>query len=247
MSVFLAVAVTTLPAHQSEPLSETPVSVQLKTLQASELGSVKKPFARQDQIKASNNSWINLTIKPGDNLARLFQRHQLPAAELQNIVNLGKPVLSLKKIIPGQELGFKITPSGELIAIRYKKNAFDTLLVRREGSNFVASWESATSDMTAAFASAKITNENPSLYHAGKAAGLSDNIIMKLSYIYQWDISFALDLRVGDSFNLMFEKIYIDGELVKEGSINAATFTNLGKTHEAVKRSCTLLSCELFL
>ena len=58
---------------------------------------------------------------------------------------------------------------------------------------------------------------------------------MKLSHIYQWDISFALDLRAGDSFSLMFEEIYVDGELVKEGNIIAAVFTNMGKRHEAVK------------
>jgi murein DD-endopeptidase MepM/ murein hydrolase activator NlpD len=108
-------------------------------------------------------------------------------------------------------------------------------LVQRQGQNFIASWESAKSETIIAFESAKITAENPSLYHAGKAAGLSDNIIMKLSNIYQWDISFALDLRAGDSFNLIFEKIYIDGEVVKEGSIIAATFTNFGKQHKAVK------------
>ena len=58
---------------------------------------------------------------------------------------------------------------------------------------------------------------------------------MKLSYIYQWDISFALDLRTGDTFSLMYEEVYIDGEKVKEGNIIAATFTNMGKVHEAVR------------
>jgi murein DD-endopeptidase MepM/ murein hydrolase activator NlpD len=237
LSVLLTVVIAALPAHQGEILFKAPAPGQLETPEATDFSSVNKPVTKQEQerVKASNSNWIKLTIKPGDNLARIFQRNKLPAAELQNIVNLGKPVSSLRKILPGQELGFKIAPNGELLAIRYKKNAFDTLLILREGRNFVASWESATSETIIAFESAKITNENPSLYHAGKAAGLSDNIIMKLSHIYQWDISFALDLRAGDSFNLMFEKIYIDGEVVKEGSIIAATFTNSGNRHDAVK------------
>ena len=235
LAVLLTVAVTALPIHLSESHYEAPTSPKLETHETTNFTSANKPLAKQDQMKASSSSWIILTINPGDNLARIFQRNKLPAAELQNIVNLGKPVSSLRKILPGQKLGFKIAPDGELLAIRYKKNAFDTLMIHKKGQSFVASWESATSETIIAFESAKITNENPSLYHAGKAAGLSDNIIMKLSNIYQWDISFALDLRAGDSFNLMFEKIYIDGEVVKEGSIIAATFTNLGNRHDAVK------------
>ena len=235
LSAVLVVVITALPTHQIESSHEAPASVQLGVAEANDSASVNKPLVKQQQMKASNSRWISLTIKPGDNLARIFQRKKLPAAELQNIVNLGKPVSSLRKILPGQKLSFKITSSGKLLAIRYKKDAFDTLLIHRQGPDFVASWESATSETIVAFQSAKITNENPSLYHAGKAAGLSDNVIMKLSHIYQWDISFALDLRAGDSFNLMFEKVYIDGELVKEGSIIATTFTNLGKRHEAVR------------
>ena len=229
LSVFLAVAITVLPAHQSESPYETPPSVQLEIHEPGAFAKIIEPLATEEKLEASESRWIRLTIKPGDNLARIFQKNKLPAAELQNIVNLGTSVSSLWTILPGQKLGFKITSSGELLAIRYKKNAFDTLLIYKKGQNFVARWESATSETVIAFESAKITDENPSLYHAGKAAGLSDNIIMKLSHIYQWDISFALDLRSGDSFNLTFEKIFVDGEMVKEGSIIAAAFTNLGK------------------
>ena len=235
LAASLAIVITVLPVHHSEPPHGTKASLQLEIPDAIAFTSVSKPLAKHDQVEASSSRWITLTIKSGDNLARIFQRNNLPALELQNIVNLGKPVSALKKILPGQKLGFKITSSGELIAIRYKKNAFDTLLIQRQGRDFFPSWQSAISETIVAFVSAKITDENPSLYHAGKAAGLSDNIIMKLSHIYQWDISFALDLRTGDSFNLMFEKIYIDGDLVKEGSIIATTFTNLGKRHEAVR------------
>jgi len=235
LTVLLVVVITALPSHQGESISKAPVSLQLEVAEAADFVSVNEAPVKQEQIEASNSRWINITIQPGDSLAHIFKRIKLPAADLQNIVNLGKTVSSLRKILPGQTLGFKITTSGELIAIRYKKNALDTLLINRQDQSFVASWQSATPETIVAFESAKITKENPSLYHAGKAAGLSDNIIMKLSHIYQWDISFALDLRAGDSFSLMFEEIYVDGELVKEGSIIAAVFTNMGKRHEAVR------------
>ena len=82
---------------------------------------------------------------------------------------------------------------------------------------------------------ATIDKEAPSLYLAGKRAGLSDNIIMRLSYVFQWDISFALGMRQGDGFALLYEEIYANGKKLKDGEILAASFTNMGKTHTAVR------------
>ena len=117
----------------------------------------------------------------------------------------------------------------------YRPTAFDTLRVSRDADGFKANWQTAEPETILAFESARITKDEPSLYHAGKAAGLSDNIIMKLSHLFQWDISFALDLRHGDSFSLIYEEIYIDGEKVKEGKIIAASFVNAGKVHKGVR------------
>tara|TARA_B110000305_G_scaffold228259_3_gene277834 strand:- start:1083 stop:2417 length:1335 start_codon:yes stop_codon:yes gene_type:complete len=234
LAVSFAIVITALPTHQRASSYQGPVSLAVALPEVVAVASVNDLPVKQVQPETSSR-WINMTIEPGDNLALIFQRNKLSAADLQNIVNLGNPVSSLRKILPGQTLGFKITSRGELLSLRYKKNAFDTLMIHKQDQSFLASWESATPEKIVAFESAKITKKNPSLYHAGKAAGLSDNIIMKLSHIYQWDISFALDLRAGDSFSLMFEEIYIDGELVKEGSIIAATFTNMGKVHDAVR------------
>ena len=75
---------------------------------------------------------------------------------------------------------------------------------------------------------------NNSLFGAGKAAGLSDSMVMQLANIFSWDIDFVLEIRAGDSFNLIYEKIYKDGEYLTEGKILAASFTNQGKKYEAV-------------
>jgi len=233
LTCVMVLVVLTLPAQQDEALSEVPVSLDLTPVPAAE--ALPLPVTETESLSVPSTIWKEVTVESGDNLAVLFKRHGLKAADLQNILSLGEPVKALKKILPGQILGFQTTSSGRLIAVNYKKNAFDTLLIQREGEHFRANWQSATPEKVIAFASAEITRDKPSLYHAGKEAGLSDNVIMKLANIFQWDISFALDLREGDHFSLMFEEMYVDGELVKEGDIIAASFQNMGKKHEAVR------------
>jgi murein DD-endopeptidase MepM/ murein hydrolase activator NlpD len=81
-------------------------------------------------------------------------------------------------------------------------------------------------------AEARITS---SLFVAGQEAGLSDNLIMQLAAIFGWDIDFALDIRAGDSFKLLFEQRFKDGRKVDEGPILAAEFSNRGDSLRAVR------------
>ena len=52
---------------------------------------------------------------------------------------------------------------------------------------------------------------NDSLFLSGQKAGLSDNLIMRLVAIFGWDIDFALDMRKGDSFTILYEEQYKNG------------------------------------
>jgi murein DD-endopeptidase MepM/ murein hydrolase activator NlpD len=74
-----------------------------------------------------------------------------------------------------------------------------------------------------------------SLFMAGKQAGLSDAMVMKLASIFVWDIDFVLEIREGDRFLLVYEKVYRDGKFLREGEILAATFINQGDRFQAVR------------
>jgi murein DD-endopeptidase MepM/ murein hydrolase activator NlpD len=66
------------------------------------------------------------------------------------------------------------------------------------------------------------------------SAGLSANQIMELAGIFGWDIDFALDIRSGDSFKLLYQEKIVEGEVVDRGNIIAATFINQGTNFTAV-------------
>jgi murein DD-endopeptidase MepM/ murein hydrolase activator NlpD len=58
---------------------------------------------------------------------------------------------------------------------------------------------------------------------------------MELAGIFGWDIDFALDIREGDQFAVLYEGLYLDGERIGTGNILAAEFTNQGKLYRAVR------------
>ena len=89
-----------------------------------------------------------------------------------------------------------------------------------------------TPDVKQRFVSGEITN---SLVLAAKKAGLSDQTTMELADIFGWDIDFALDIRAGDQFRVLFQEKFLDGKKIGYGDILAAEFTNNGDTFAAVR------------
>jgi murein DD-endopeptidase MepM/ murein hydrolase activator NlpD len=60
-------------------------------------------------------------------------------------------------------------------------------------------------------------------------------MIMELAGIFGGVIDFVQDPRKGDTINLVYEELYLDGEKYKDGHIIAASFTNQGKTYNAYR------------
>jgi murein DD-endopeptidase MepM/ murein hydrolase activator NlpD len=226
----LAIVIATLPTRDQVETPRVPISL-----------AVEVPYVEEETARVALEEtppveeWSETTIKPGDNLAIIFKRRGLAAADLQYIVDIGDSVSILRRILPGKTLGFKVDESGDLVGLRYNRSKLETLLVEKVDGRFVAEKIHRDTEHITAFQVAEIDKNSPSLYLAGKEAGLSDNILMQLSYIFQWDISFALDMRQGDSFALLYEEIYAEGEKVKDGEILAAEFINMGKTYTAVR------------
>ncbi|MEJ2115872.1 MAG: peptidoglycan DD-metalloendopeptidase family protein [Gammaproteobacteria bacterium] len=76
---------------------------------------------------------------------------------------------------------------------------------------------------------------NHSLFLAGQDAGMSDGLIMELAGIFGWDIDFALDIRQNDTFTVVYEELFLQGEKVGDGNIIAAEFVNNKHTYRAYR------------
>jgi len=60
-------------------------------------------------------------------------------------------------------------------------------------------------------------------------------LALDLSDIFSWDIDFTTDLRKGDSFRLVVEERWLDGEFKGYGNILAAEFVNGGDVYKAYR------------
>ena len=176
--------------------------------------------------------WKTLKVRSGDSMARIFKRNGADAGDLHRIISLGKPSEQLKRLKPGQTLHLALDDNGDVLGLRYEIDRTRTLVVNRDDDRFEAETQSLAVEKRSTFANATIDD---SLYLSAKRAGLSDNLIMELANIFGWDVDFALDVRKGDSFSVLWQEHYADGEKVKDGAILAAEFINKGRTVRAVR------------
>lgn len=76
-----------------------------------------------------------------------------------------------------------------------------------------------------------------SLFAATDAANLPDSIAMKIADIFGTQLDFRNDLRKGDTFSVVYEINYRNGEPVGEGKVLSAEYVNAGKAYQAVMYS----------
>ncbi|MCW8919793.1 MAG: peptidoglycan DD-metalloendopeptidase family protein [Gammaproteobacteria bacterium] len=174
--------------------------------------------------------WQTVSVAQGDNLSLIFERLHLSPQQLHAVLEADKEERHLRLLRPKQTLLFQIVDN-ELKAIQYPLNASKNYLISRTNDGFAGKVLEKPVEIRLTHASGEISS---SLFQAGQKAGLSDNLIMELANIFGWDVDFALDIRSGDTFSLLFEEQYLDGEKLRDGNILAAEFTNRGESYRAV-------------
>ncbi|MCW8107502.1 peptidoglycan DD-metalloendopeptidase family protein [Alteromonas ponticola] len=187
-------------------------------------------------LPEEESGWHVYKVGRGDTLAKIFQRAGFSPRDTYDVSNSGKLAKTLVTILPGDELWLKKGDDGSFAGLKYKLSAQETLSISPsdETATLVAELQTKEIEVRHNFAQGEITS---SFWHAGVSAGLTDNQIMHLAGIFGWDIDFAMEIRQGDVFNVVFEEQYIDGEFVGFGDIVAAEFINQGEKFVAIKHS----------
>ncbi|MFD1216042.1 peptidoglycan DD-metalloendopeptidase family protein [Microbulbifer celer] len=176
---------------------------------------------------------IEEKVRNGDTLSDLFQRAGVSSAEMYQLLASGQEAKQLAKLAPGEELTFQVDGDGNLQSLELHRDRLSRVEFSRDsGDEYNYALHQREADRHSAYRQGEIKS---SLFVDGGEAGLSNNTIMELANIFGSDIDFALDIRKGDTFSVIFEEEFLDGEKIGDGPIKAVTFTNQGKTFNAVR------------
>jgi murein DD-endopeptidase MepM/ murein hydrolase activator NlpD len=174
----------------------------------------------------------SVSVSKGDSLYSIFKSNGFPLADLATIVKSGDDARQLTRLVPGQRLDFHLEADNRVAKLTHYLDDTRTLHVRRNGVGYDSKLVDVPLDRHLATAAGTI---DASLFVAGQRAGLSNKIIMQMVEIFGWDVDFALDIRAGDRFAVVYEELYKNGEKLKDGNILVAMFTNQGRSTRIVR------------
>ena len=174
---------------------------------------------------------VEVTVQRNDTLDRIFRSVGLDMAALAELRARPEVRRALDVLRPGDIITLTHL-DGALLSLNRRISDTLTLSVARSDDGYAVNYIENPLETQTATRHARIDS---SLFQAGQDAGISAPTIMTLAtQMFGWDIDFALDIRQGDEFNVVYEQKYQDGEYVGDGKVLAADFVNQGKTHRAV-------------
>lgn len=233
---FNAIAILNKPRDSSQHDTSTQFDQQLLvTKQQIKLSNIALSSI-PDRIALSLDppapTWVDQTVKNGDTLSLIFKRAGYNDENVHQVISQSADGKSLERLFPGQTIAFRTNEADELIGVKYIKSPVETITYELTDSGFESHVETRTPEARETTKTGVITT---SLFLAGQEAGLTQKMILDLANIFGGVIDFALDPRRGDTMQLVYEELWVDGEKFSDGDIIAASFTNQGETFSAFR------------
>ncbi len=202
--------------HKEKPLFE-----EEKDAAEQEVSFVLPPLEEKKEV-----------IRRGMTLTDILKPYNLSTTEIHTLIKEVKPVYDLAKIRAGQELRIFSSPQGDLFSLEYDIDEENYLHIKKKESTYGAEIKKTPYDIRVK-AIWGIIKENLIFAVRDKNEGVI--LALNLAELFAWDIDFYADLRRGDSFKIIFEKKYLNGEFVGYENILAAEFVNQGKKFMAFR------------
>lgn len=219
----------TQAADTQSPSPFAQVAPEQTEAQTAEEAPAEEEVAATERVEPQ---WKTETVRKGDTLSTLFERAGLAAAVVHEVLASSKEAKKLTRLRVGQKIEFQRDTSGDLLAVRTKLTALQTLSLVKSAQGYEVEHKTVTPDIRKAYAQGRISS---SLFASAQKAGLSHDMTMALATIFGYDIDFALDIQEGDEFEVVYEDKVVNGKHVGYGNILAARFVNKGKAYTAVR------------
>lgn len=173
-----------------------------------------------------------ITIAEGDIPAALFAREGgMDANATAALVAASHDVFDITKLNIGRPMRFfRDAATDALVRIEYEPDAESVIIITRADDVFTVRKEAIAYDV----ARQRVTGTIDDFFYVDALdAGLTEPTILTIGDIFSFNFDFMTDVRVGDTFCVVFDRRTRDGSRGPDGTVHAARFVNDGAAHEA--------------
>lgn len=227
---------TSIPAARLEPADLFVPAA--KSTQAESSGSLPKAehpaitAARQRHELPAGSVVEEVTVKAGDTLSGILNDHGVKIQQMPRLLTDELVQQHLSNLTIGQMFTLIRLPNGDFHSLAVRVADDRRITIRQSATDFAVAAIDLPVEKERVVTSGTIEQ---SLYVAAKQANLKQSTIMELADIFQWELDFARDIRKGDQFAMVYDRLYREGKYIGDGDILAAEFIRGGKTYQAIR------------
>lgn len=173
-----------------------------------------------------------IEVKKGDTVSDLLVTAGAQNKDALDVVSAMKPVFNYRHIKPGHRFSLtfdkNIQNGGpELVRVAFRPEVEYDIVVDKKQNEWSSRKIQRTLSTVHTYAGGTIKD---SLYMSGQEQDIPDAVMAELIRIYSFTIDFQREVRAGDQYEIMYEKILDEtGRPVKNGEILYTSLTLSGK------------------
>ena len=179
------------------------------------------------------------TLHAGETLSELLSRAELDASEVQALLDELQELQDPRRMRPGSVISYRRSvETGDVRGMEFRIDADRTLSMQRAG----AAWAGSVEEVPVRVDSVVLTGTvRSSLYAAlvdgegeGVPASERETVADQLAdRIFAWQLDFSRDLRAGDNFRILYERMVRPDGTARSGRVLGVQFRINDKDHEA--------------
>jgi len=183
-------------------------------------------------LERNNTKWVTYHVKSYDNLTNIFHKlnHQKTLKTLKNDKTIYKELETLNR--GGAIVRASSNEEGQLSELVFTHDSKNSYVLTLADEKYTGTWQKGIFETRQARASFTIKH---GLFFDGRKVGIATKVIQKIVKVFDWDIDFSHDIRIGDKVTAVFEEIYHDGDKVDSKNLLAAEFINKNRVLRTVR------------
>lgn len=204
---------------------------EIRSFGAADHGESEVDFAPGSLAAPHFPTYVEGAIASGESLTGALSSRGVPGTSLHPVVASLGEIFDFRRSQVGDRFEVELTSDGVVSTLRYQTSPEVVYEARRVGEGRYESRQievPLNTEITAV-----VGTIEGSFFGSVTALGEQESLARDVVSIFQWDIDFSRDVRAGDAFRLLFEKVYLDGEFLRYGRVLAAEYAGGRVTHAA--------------
>ncbi|HSB05627.1 MAG TPA: peptidoglycan DD-metalloendopeptidase family protein [Thermodesulfobacteriota bacterium] len=186
----------------------------------------KEPLSQEPPYEV-----IEGKVKKGSSFFKSLAERKIPVRWIEMIISKLKPYVNFKKI-RGGTYRFITDVKGELVRFVYEAGPTEVYEIERKEQGYSARKKEVPLQVSVT----KVVGEiHSSLFEAMDAIGEQDQLTIPFAEVLASEVDFYKDVKEGDRFKVVVEKVYKGNEFIRYGTILAVEYQRSDKTIRGIR------------